>query len=302
MHSRPPVSRSATLIGLSALVIWAGYVGFIRVAADAFGPTLGAALLYTLAGAALWVTRRPRSLSTMPRRYLLIGGGLFVFYEVAVSLAIGLAHGPNQAIEVSIVNHLWPTLTVLLTVLIRPGRRGVWALVPGLVVATAGVAWVVGGERGLNPVGIIANIATNPLPYALALSGAVAWASYSVLVPPLAKGHDGITLFMCSVAVALWVLWLAGGAPAPDAVTARGVLSLIAGAAVIAAGYACWNVGIGKGNMNVLSVASYAAPVLQAAAASIILGAALSPTFWQGVALVAVGSLLCWWALRRAGR
>ena len=283
MHSRPAASRGATLVGLAALLIWAGYVGFIRVAADTFGPTLGAALLYTLAGVALWFTRRPRSLAAMPRRYLLIGGGLFVFYEVAVSLAIGLAHGPNQAIEVSVVNHLWPTFTVLLSVLIRPGRRGLWALIPGLLVATVGVAWVVGGERGLDSEAILTHLATNPVPYALALAGAVAWACYSVLVPPLAQGHDGITIFMCGVAVALWV-------------------RAAAGAAVIAAGYACWNVGIGGGNMNVLSVASYAAPVLQAAVASIILGAALGPTFWQGVALVAVGSLLCWWALRRAGR
>lgn len=302
MHSRPAASRGATLVGLAALLIWAGYVGFIRVAADTFGPTLGAALLYTLAGVALWFTRRPRSLAAMPRRYLLIGGGLFVFYEVAVSLAIGLAHGPNQAIEVSVVNHLWPTFTVLLSVLIRPGRRGLWALIPGLLVATVGVAWVVGGERGLDSEAILTHLATNPVPYALALAGAVAWACYSVLVPPLAQGHDGITIFMCGVAVALWVLWLAGSAPLPAAVTAPGLLGLAAGAAVIAAGYACWNVGIGGGNMNVLSVASYAAPVLQAAVASIILGAALGPTFWQGVALVAVGSLLCWWALRRAGR
>lgn len=298
--SRALSTRAATLFGLAALLIWSGYVGLIRVAAESFGPTLGAALLYTLAAGGLWLTRRPRSLHTFPRRYLILGGALFVVYEVAVSLAIGLADGAHQAIEVSIVNHLWPTLTVALTVLVRPGRRAGWTLLPGLVLATAGVAWVVGGDAGLDPARIAANVASNPLPYALALGGAVAWASYSVLVPPLAKGHDGITLFMSGVAVALWVMYLAAGTPAPAGIDARGVLGLVAGAVVIAAGYACWNVGIGHGSMTVLAPASYAAPVLQAAAASLILGASLSLTFWQGVGLVALGSLLCWWAVSRA--
>lgn len=290
-------SRYSTMVGLAALLIWSGYVGLIRVAAQSFGPTLGAALLYTLAAAALWITRRPKSLKTFPRKYVLWGGGLFIFYEVALAFAIGLAHTPRQAIEVSIVNHLWPTLMVVLTVLIRPRRRPGWTFIPGLLLATAGVAWVVGG--GLDPAGIASSVAANPFPYTLAFLGALAWAVYSVLVPPLAKGHDGITIFMTGVAVALWVIHLIAGQPAAGGPTIGSVVALIGGALVIAAGYACWNVGIGHGNLSVLAPASYAAPVLQSAAASLLLGTTLSWPFWQGAAMVAVGSLLCWWAVRR---
>ncbi|MFT4218756.1 MAG: hypothetical protein QM619_16460 [Micropruina sp.] len=118
-----PSRRRATLTGLSAIVLWSAMVGLIRVVAESFGAALGAALIYTLAAIVLWLVRRPTDVRTFPIAYLLIGGGLFVVYEVTVGLAVGWAADGRQAIEVSIVNYLWPTLMVLLTLLVRRGRR-----------------------------------------------------------------------------------------------------------------------------------------------------------------------------------
>lgn len=65
-------------------------------------------------------------------------------------------------------------------------------------------------------------------------------------------------------------------------------------------GYAAWNVGILHGHVTLLAGASYFIPVLSAALAAMLLGASFSAQFWQGAAMVCVGSILCWWATRPA--
>lgn len=273
-------------------------IGLVRLVAEDFGTTLGMAVLYTLAAAILWIGRRPRGLRSFPVRYLVVGGALFVVTDVCVGLAVGLAADANQAIEVSIVNYLWPTGTVLLAALVQRRRRRSWLLLGGAVVATTGMAYAVGGDAGLAPAIIASNVAANPAPYTLALTAAIAWSCYSVLSPGLSRGRDGITLFFTGVAGSLWAVHLLTGAPAPDDVPWTGFLALLAAAAVLAAGYAFWNVGILNGDMRVLSTASYTTPVLSSAVGALLLGTSLALPFWCGVALVVVGSLLSWGAGR----
>lgn len=291
--------RKATLIGLCAILFWGALVGLIRVVAENFGATLGAALLYTGAAAVLWVIRRPRGVRDFPRRYLLICGALFVFYELCLGLSVGFAADARQAIEVSVVNYLWPTFTVLLAVALPPWRRVGWTFVPGVLLALFGVVSVVGGKLGIDAGQLIANLASNPLPYGLAFAGALTWAFYSVLTPRLSRGSDGITLFFTGTAVALWTVHLVAGVPSPPmGAGVPGVVALLVGSVVIALGYACWNIGVLHGNLTVLASASYATPVLSAAIASLLLGTRLSWPFWQAVGFVAIGSLLGWWATR----
>ncbi|MOA50751.1 Aromatic amino acid exporter YddG [compost metagenome] len=66
----------------------------------------------------------------------------------------------------------------------------------------------------------------------------------------------------------------------------------------MAAGYALWNVGILKGNLTLLATASYFTPVLSTFFAALWLSTRLTASFWQGVAMVTAGSLLCWVATR----
>ncbi|MFT4216442.1 MAG: hypothetical protein QM619_04555 [Micropruina sp.] len=138
-------------------------------------------------------------------------------------------------------------------------------MAPGILLATAGIAWVVGGDAGLDPMGIGVNIAANPVPYVLALLGATAWACYSVLSPVLSGGRDGITVFFTGTAVALWAIYLVTGAPVPHRPSAEAIVALVCAAAVIGAGYAFWNIGILHGNLTALASASYATPVLSSA-------------------------------------
>lgn len=77
------------------------------------------------------------------------------------------------------------------------------------------------------------------------------------------------------------------------------VIYLVLAAAAMGFGYAAWNVGILHGNVTILAGASYFIPVFSAALAAIVLQTPLSMSFWQGAAMVCIGSVLCWLATRQ---
>ncbi|MFN8048611.1 MAG: aromatic amino acid DMT transporter YddG [Ancrocorticia sp.] len=296
--SQGSVSGRATAIGLMAVVLWSAMVALVRTVTETFGATLGAALIYSVAAVILWIVRRPASLRKAPRRYLLLGGLLFVAYEISFSLALGMASDASQAIEVSVLNYLWPTFTVVLSVIVNRAQRAGWTLIPGVILAMMGIVWVVAGDMGFDAHRVLENIASNPLPYLLAFGGAVIWAIYSVFTPRFSRGYDGIAPFFAATAVGLWVIYAVMDRSVPEVVAAGDGLSVLVAAVVIAGGYACWNIGILGGNVTIMATASYATPVFSSAIASLLLGAALSTPFRQGVLLVTIGSLLCWWATR----
>lgn len=306
------ISARATSIGLMAIALWSLMTGLVRIVADSFGPTLGSALIYTCGVVLLFTFHRPSPLRSYPRRYLLVGGLLFVFYESAISLSIGLASTASASVEVSLVNYLWPTMMVLLAALCGPVARGtaqnrapnrlrsVLRILPGAVVATAGVMLAVGGNSGLDWSLAVGHVMADPLPYLMAFAGALAWSVYAVFTPAMAKGKDGTSVFFPMVAVVLWIIHFASGEGWPQAVPpAFAWLAVLFAAAAIAGGYACWGHGILHGSMTTLAMASYATPVLSTAASALLLGLALSFPFWCGALLVAVGSIINWWIGRR---
>ena len=167
------ISHEATLIGLFAIVLWGFMAGLVRLVSESFGATLGSALIYTVGGMLLLIVRRPKPISQAPRKYLVAGGLMFIAYEASISLSIGLATTNAQSVEVSLVNYLWPTLLVLMTAAVSHKRGSVSEALPGAIVATVGVAMAVGGEN-LDVQEAVANIASNPLPYALACAASIA--------------------------------------------------------------------------------------------------------------------------------
>ena len=67
-------------------------------------------------------------LGAFPRRYLIVGSALFVSYEICLSLSLGFAADRAQAIELGIVNYLWPCLTVVFAMLINGQRASAWVV------------------------------------------------------------------------------------------------------------------------------------------------------------------------------
>jgi drug/metabolite transporter (DMT)-like permease len=271
-------------------------VGMIRLVTDSLGAIGGAAMIYSCCAVLLSVTVGWPKFKDFSRTYLVTGAVMFAAYEVCFALAIGLADTPRQAIEVGIVNYLWPSLTVVFAIVFA-GQKASHLILPGIVLSVAGIAVVLGGDAGLDITGTLDNVRSNPLSYALAFAGALIWAGYCTVTKMFANGNNGITPFFTLTAVSFWCMYLLSDHE-PMHLSFTAIAATVMAACAIGFGYALWNVGILRGNMTLLAAASYFTPVLSAAFSSLMLATALGLTFWVGTAVVCIGAILCWLATR----
>jgi drug/metabolite transporter (DMT)-like permease len=140
-----PVSVS-TWTGMIAIPLWSVAIGVIRSVSEIFGPISGAALIYSVSGLlAASVLGLPR-LRTLRQPALWYGAALFCGYEIALAMAIGLAHNRDQALEVGMINYLWPGVTILFAVLTRQ-QRGSWWLIVAMACCLLGIGCVMQGDQ-----------------------------------------------------------------------------------------------------------------------------------------------------------
>ncbi len=288
--------HKATIYGVLAIVLWSTIVGLIRSVSESFGPVGGAALIYTVGAIFLVLLIGFPKISTFPRVYLWFGSLLFVGYEICLSLSLGFANNRAQAIELGMVNYLWPGFTVLLAVIVNKQKVNGW-LYPGLLLSILGIGWVMSGDNGWSFRQIAENIQSNPLSYGLAFAGAIIWAVYCNITKIMAAGKNGMTLFFILTAFALWIQYFFTSPP-EMVITLRSVSILLFTGAAIGVANAAWTVAIIRGHVALLATLSYFTPIISTAFSSLLLSTALSFSFWQGVLMVTVGSIVCWLATR----
>ena len=300
------IKHQFTLYGVIAILLWSCVIALLRNNAELLGPIGGAAMVYSLSAVMLMGVLGFPKVKDFSLKYLIIGGGLFACYEVFFSLALGIANDRIQTIEMGVINYLWPSFTVLFAVLakkhvdkrtITAQKNTSWLIYPSIGLAFFGVAWSILGDQGFSIDSLSANIASNPVAYCFAFSGAIIWGIYCNVTKYLSNGKNAITLFFIFTAVALWIEYALSNEPAMQFSTTS-VISLFITSAVMASGYALWNVAIIGGNMMFLATLSYFTPIFSSFTSTLILGVALGQTFWQGVIFVTIGSLMCWWVTR----
>ncbi|MEJ5136823.1 MULTISPECIES: aromatic amino acid DMT transporter YddG [Acinetobacter] len=286
----------ATLIGLSAILQWSSIVGLLKKISFSLGAELAVLLMYTLSTCILLIFFKIPNLKLISKKYLIFSTLLFVIYELCFSYAIALAQTAQQAIEVSLVNYLWPGLTVAMLILFKEIKFNVFVIV-GLAISLSGIILIQTGQGALTWSNILSNILENPISYILAFVGATLWSLYCVITKKYSDGHNPISFFFVAISIVLWSKYLWSNGLSLNAIpevelTTIGLLGIVS--VVMALGYAAWNIGIIKGNITILVTLSYFSPVISTLISMFILQTNLPTEFWYGVILVTSGSLVCW--------
>lgn len=258
-------------------------------------------MIFTVSGVLVILFTGIPKPGTLNRTYLFVNGSIFVAYEVCLALSIGYAHDRTQAMEVGMINYLWPSLTMLFAVLLRQQRASALYLVPGIALAFVGIVWVMKGEASFSVTHLVENLHTNPVSYSLAFIAAILWAAYSVLSRRFGNGKSGVGIFLLATAGVLWLKYFWTVQP-PMVVTPWVVGEVLIMGTFTATAYSAWNYGVQRGHIGLLAALSYFTPVLSSFLASIWLGVQPSYAFWLGVAMVTTGSLMSWWATRVGNR
>lgn len=298
LKAEPPrhVIAAPTLLGLAAILLWSTTLPVARSLAEQIGALTAAACVNGIGGLLLLILswmRRTKERGTFSRRYLGICGGLYVLYFALLHAGLGMATTRHQALEVGLMNYLWPSLTLLLAVPIL-GMPARWQLLlPGIAIAPLGVGMVLTSSTELTLAGFLSGVATCPHPYLLGTLAALAWALFSNLSRRLTQRATGsaISWFMLATGIVLWAmqrlfaethLW-----------TGRTVVEIAAMALISTTGYAFWDVAMRRGDIALVATFSYFTPLLSTLFGSFYLQVSPHPRLWWGCALIILAALIC---------
>ncbi|TCO81475.1 EamA domain-containing membrane protein RarD [Plasticicumulans lactativorans] len=278
----------ATLIGATAILLWA-LLALLTTLAGGLPPFQLLAITFAIGGGlGLAVLARREGLGALrqPWPVWALGvGGLFGYHALYF---IALAKAPP--VDANLINYLWPTLIVLFSALL-PGERLRARHVAGSLCGLAG-AWLIvaGGDTRLR---------LEYLPgYLAALGCALTWAAYSVANRRYAHTPTGVVAGIC-LAVALLGL-LSHLAFERTVVPSAGqwLAALVMGLGPLGAAFFVWDHGTKHGDIQLLGVFSYAAPLLSTLL--LILAGHAEPRWQVGAAcaLIVGGALLASWRPR----
>lgn len=290
-----------TLYGLCAILIWSTTIAFPRSLSEQVGALRGGATIFSISGffCLAWFFRQGRiraSLRSFPAPYLYGCGGLFILYMLALYIAIGLSRDRYQALEIGLINYLWPCCTILFSLFLLR-KKGSWLLWPGTFLALLGVMLAMTQGTQVSVSSFTRNILGNPLAYLLALIAALSWGLYSNLARRWSTPHgeNGTLLFI--PATGLILLLIAFWSPISGVWTLRAALeALFVGLATMIA-YILWDSAMRKGDMIFVAACSYFTPFLSTLFSCFYLNIRPSAVLWVGCGLIIAGSLLSWLAV-----
>jgi drug/metabolite transporter (DMT)-like permease len=278
----------ASAIGFTAVLMWS-LLALLTIGSAPVPPLQLNAICFAIGGliGLLWTLRSGAAVlrEVSWKVYAFGTAGLFGYH-----LLYFTAFRLSPTAETGLIAYLWPLFIVLFSGLL-PGERLRAPHVLGALIAFAGAGVIVLG-RADGAAGSSAGMA-------LAFLCALTWAGYSVLSRRLGKvPTESVTVFCLATAALSLVAHLVWETTVwPD--TALGWLALLAlGIGPVGAAFFTWDVGMKRGDIQLLGVASYAAPLLSTLA--LVAAGIATPTWTVAVAalLVAGGAALA----ARAGK
>jgi drug/metabolite transporter (DMT)-like permease len=247
--------RTATLIGLTAILMWS-QLAVLTVATGKIPAFQLAAMTFAigaLVGSLTWFGRPDavRALWQPPVAWLVGVGGLFG-YHALYFLALRLA----PPAEAGLVSYLWPLLIVLFSSLL-PGERLAPHHIVGALLGLVGTALLFAGNGG-------GGFALGQLPGLIAaLVAAFVWAAYSVMSRRLKSvPTDAVAGFCLVTALLAATVHELVEVTAWPATPAQWLAVVALGVGPVGAAFFAWDIGMKRGDIRVLGAASYATPLL----------------------------------------
>ncbi|WP_137109773.1 DMT family transporter [Rhodobacter sp. SY28-1] len=280
----------ATAIGFTAVLMWS-LLALFTIGSAPVPPLLLNAICFGIGGVIglVWTARAGfgvlRGVGWKVYAFGTIGlFGYHFLYFTAFRL--------SPTAETGLIAYLWPLFIVLLSGLL-PGERLRAPHVVGALIAFAGAAVIVlgrGGDGEGSTLGLV-----------LAFACALTWAGYSVLSRRLGEvPTESVTVFCLATAVLSVVAHLALEEtvwPA-DAMGWAAVLAL--GIGPVGAAFFTWDIGMKRGDIQLLGVGSYASPLLSTLA--LVLAGIAEPSWTIAVAAVLITAGAALAARASAGR
>lgn len=244
-----------TLIGFSAVLMWSSLALF-TAASGAVPPFQLSAICFLIASliGLSMMLRQPRRFRALRQPLRVWALGLFGLFGYHFLYFTALRNAP--AVEAGLIAYLWPLLIVVGSALL-PGERLTWKHVVGALMGLAGTALILlrGAEGGFGSGSLIG--------YGAAILCAFTWSGYSLLSRQFGKTSSDVITGFCLLTAVLSLLChlvLETTVWPGNSIQWLAVLGL--GLGPVGLAFYAWDHGVKNGDIQVLGVLSYTAPLL----------------------------------------
>lgn len=265
MSSSHPNKTAATLIGSTAVLMWATLALFTTLTGD-IPPFQLAAMAFGVAfvmSCVKWAFTLRASLKALRQPWSVWLFGICGLFGYHFFYFMALKNAPP--VEAGLIAYMWPLAIVVCSALL-PGETLRWYHVVGAVAGLVGtVVLVLGGnDDGLG------FDARYTLGYVMAVLCAITWTSYSLIsrrfgtVPTdIVGGYCGASAVLSLVChmvfeETLWPQWESWG----GSWGGEWIAILALGIGPVGAAFFTWDYGVKNGHIQALGASSYAAPLL----------------------------------------
>jgi drug/metabolite transporter (DMT)-like permease len=271
-------------LALSAIAVWSS-LALLNSRVNAIPPFLAVGVALCVGGlVGLFRAREWR----VPLGTFAVGVGGIFGYHALLFVAFRLA----PAVEVNLINYLWPLLIVALSPAFLKGFRLGPRHAIGALLGFGGALLIVGGG------GLRADAAYLP-GYLLAAAAALAWACYSLMtkrLPPFPTGAVG-GFCLASGLLSLGVYLLEGAAagpaaPMPALAPLDWLFLVLLGLGPMGGAFYAWDAALKRGDPRVIGALSYLTPLLSTLNLVLLGGKRLSPTAGIAMALIVAGAVV----------
>ncbi len=278
-------TRAATSIGFTAILLWS-LLALFTAASGTVPPFQLAAMTFLvggLVGVASWIVRG-QGVGVLKQSLAVWALGIVGLFGYHALYFAALRLAPPA--ESGLINYLWPLLIVLFSAFL-PGERLRAAHVAGALLGFAGVIVLIAGRGGFDA-------RTEYWPgYLCAFACAFFWSGYSVLSRRFGEvPTDAVAGFCLATAALSLVCHLLFETTVWPETTTQWLAVLALGLGPVGAAFYVWDIGVKRGDIRLLGVASYAAPVLSTLILVVAGYAEPSLTLAASCGLIVLGALV----------
>jgi len=275
---------ASILLALFSIIIWST-LAFLSTGTASLPPLFAVGIALCVGGLVGLVRVRDWR---VPLSTLAVGVGGIFGYHALLFAAFRLA----PAVEVNILNYLWPLLIVALAPVYLKSMPLTPRNILGALLGLAGAVMVVGGGR--------LNLQITGIPgYALAILAAFTWASYSLLTKRVQAFATGAVGFFCLVSGVLSLgLWAAGEflttgrLELPTMGTREAVYLVLLGIGPMGGAFYTWDAALKRGDPRTIGALAYLTPLLSTLNLVLFGGKNLSASSGLAMALIIAGAVV----------
>lgn len=289
-----------TAIGIIALLLWSTTLPFAKQCADEIGPFSTIAIAYSISGligicwTAIFQRKNPLQWKIIGSRRFAVRLSMFITYFLLLYSAIGIVNLTNYPIVI-LLNYLWPTFTLMFSLLLFPQNYRGKILAFGTTLILTGICVEVLHSQ---VVATSEAISMQPVPYLLSFLGAVTWGLYSALNRKWGTSNgNGEEIPAIMMGIGLFFAILAFFRQETVHLNSQIILPLSYLCVIPFTANVCWDIGTRLGNLNALSLLADLIPWISLTVTALYLNVAIGISTWIAAVLIVFGAVVSRYSL-----